>query len=313
MLRLRFIVSLLLTIAITLGYFYYVAQAICPVPITYEVGELDERFGLTLDDAKLAIAEAESVWEDATGQNLFTYEENADLTINFLYDERQALTDAEMAERNRLNTTANVNDQLQSRYDELIARYNDRQVAHERTVAAYEADLAAFNEQVAEYNETGGAPPEVFEELETKREALDATRAAINQEAEALNELVAEINRLSEEGNELITSYNQQVEQYNDTFSTHREFTQGTYRSTGNIDIYTFADREELVLVLAHELGHALSIEHVAGTESVMYFMIGEQPANLELSESDIAAFADVCGARTFWDTINLGFTTSFN
>ena len=310
--RSGFTISLIVTMLFSSGYFYYVAQAICPVPIEYQIGELDERFNLSKDEAKLAIAEAESVWEDATGQNLFTYRDDARFVVNFIYDERQALTDMERIERAKLSTVESVSDEVRSEYNRLILSYDEQQRSHEARVAAYEQDLQDFNDKVDAYNQSGGAPEEVFEELQAEENRLDQEREAINSSAGELNDLVQEINRLGERGNNLVERYNERVSEFNDAFSTHREFTQGTYTNQGAIDIYTFADETELQTVLAHELGHALSIGHVPGAESVMYYLIGGQPEELTLSEYDMAAFVEVCGSRSFWDTISLGVNQLF-
>lgn len=62
---------------------------------------------------------------------------------------------------------------------------------------------------------------------------------------------------------------------------------------------------DELVLVLAHELGHALGIGHVDEPGAVMHAMLHEggmlEPGRdrpLELSAADRAALIAVCGRR---------------
>lgn len=307
-----YLFALVTTVVFVSGYAYYAALAICPVPIEYSIGTLDDRFDITRDEAKLVAAEAEAVWEDATGRNLFSYNEEADFTINFVYDERQAFTKAELAERARLDETESASSEIQNRYEQLVEEYNELQVSHEEQVAGYEAALVRYNQRVEEYNQSGGAPASEFTALEAEAKRLETVQASINNTASTLNEMVAEINEIGERGNQLVELYNAGVENYNDTFNTHREFTQGTYTSDGEIDIYTFENEAELRLVIAHEFGHALSIDHVAGSESVMYFLIGEQPDPTALTTSDLEGFAEVCGYRDFWDTITLGFTSLF-
>lgn len=311
--RSGFVIALIVTVVFSTGYFYHVAKAICPIPVTYTIGQVDDRFGLTYDEIKLVLAEAESVWEDATGQNLFSYDEAGELVINFVYDDRQAFTEAASESRNELETTESASAALQAQYDQLVAAYDAKQQAHEQAVATYEAKLEAFNERVDHYNETGGAPTDVFDELKAASAALDRQRDALNDEAAELNDLVKQINDLGQQGNSLVEEYNNRINNHNNRFSTEREFTQGTYRSGGSIDIFTYNDLTDLRLVLAHEFGHALSIDHVAGSESVMYFLIENQPTELAISEQDLAAFQAVCTPRSTWDTIVLGVTTAFN
>lgn len=286
------------------GYFYVAISAICPIPIAYRLGELDERFNLSREDALAAIAGAEAVWEDAAKQELFVYDDSADFTVNFRYDDRQAFTEAEEARRAELSVAEQVNLTISEEYTALVTNYDALQETHESEVTRYERDLNRYNETVARYNAEGGAPEEAYAALRTDAAALEERRTALEDEREELNRLVEQINTISERGNSIVARYNDEVVEYNDSFGAAREFTQGTYSSEGRIDIYTFADRDELKLVLAHELGHALSIDHVPGSDSVMYFLIGEQSNPLQLSEADMATFVEVCGEGSSWSTI---------
>lgn len=296
--------TLVVTIIFASGYFFYTALAICPIPITYRIGELDSRFNLTEEEARLAVAEAESVWEDATGQNLFTYDAESNFTVNFVYDERQAFSEAEGTYREKLDSAEQVTETINGQYSELVAAYDELQVTYEAKTALYEAELAAYNETVATYNDAGGAPPDVYTELQATKRALAREQIAIEVLREKLNHLVDQINLVSTRGNAVVERYNDGVEKYNETFGKVREFTQGTYSTEGRIDIYTFANKAELQLVLAHELGHALGIDHVTGSASLMYFLISDQPTELTLSATDLEAFTAICGEGSGWDTI---------
>lgn len=302
--RSLFSVMLITTVLFAGGYFYNLAQAVCPIPIAYRIGELDDRFGLSLDEAKVAVAEAAEVWEVATGQNLFTYDDTADFTVNFVYDERQAFVSEEVAFSERLENAENINDALTTTYERLVSEYDTVKATLDRDTADFEVRLAAYNAAVAEQNDSGGAPPEVFAELNATRDALAAERARLNAAGEQLNALVDEINKLGEKGTQLIADYNETVGEFNERFGEAREFTQGDYRNDGRISIYTYKNERELQTVLAHEFGHALSLDHVAGEASVMYYLIGGQPAELTLSAEDLAEFNRVCGDMNLWDKI---------
>lgn len=286
------------------GYFYHVAQALCPAPLAYSIGEVDESFGLSLDDVRLALSDAESVWEDATGQNLFIYDETSAFTVNLVYDERQEFTDAEGNFKEKLDNTQSVSDSISQTYGKLIAGYNELQIVYSDNVALYEKNLLAYNAQVTEYNEQGGVTEELFATLEARKDALDAEQVSLNVLSQELKVMVQEINKIGDRGNVLVETYNRGVEEYNVTFGESREFTQGTYSTKKRIDIYTYADRDELRLVLAHELGHALSLDHVTNEESIMYFLIGEQGKEFAPTQEDMDEFIRVCSKKSFWDTI---------
>ncbi len=310
--RSSFFILLFTVILFSGGYLYFVVQAVCPVPLTYRIGEIDERFDIDIDGAKLAVAEAESVWEDSTGRNLFSYDEESDFTINFVFDERQALADAEDDYKERLDKTEGVNDAISEQYADLVSEYNKLQRTYDNRAEVYERALSVYNTKVQKYNSEGGAPPDIFEELEKEKNALDSQQSSLNALADELNAAVKEINRIGSQGNRLIETYNRGVEVYNQTFGESREFTQGDYQGT-MINIYTFSDETELELVLAHELGHALHVGHVEGEQSIMYYLIGQQPRDLALSETDILEFDRVCGEKSFWDRIETGIQLLFS
>ena len=302
--RSSFLILLITTMLFGGGYFYYVAQAICPTPLTYSIGEIDESFGLSLDDVRLALSDAEGVWEDATGQNLFLYDEDSELTVNFIYDERQARTDAEGNFKEKLDKTQSASDAINQTYSNLIANYDELQVVYSNKVDAYEKQLAAYNAQVTQYNEEGGVTEDMLEVLQERKQELDDKQATLNNMSTELNTMVSEINKIGDRGNVLVETYNKGVNEYNDRFGESREFTQGTYSSAKRIDIYTYADKDELRLVLAHELGHALSLDHVSNEESIMYFLIGKQPRSFNPTQEDMDEYIRVCSKKSFWSTI---------
>lgn len=289
------------------GYLYYMVEQICPIPHEYRIGVIDERFDLSSEEAQGIVEEAANIWETAVGRELFIFDEAGNLTINFVFDERQAFSEAETDFRERLDAAENINDAIGQTYEQLVDQYESVKSEYETKVTTYEARLSTYNETVRTYNEEGGAPQGEFERLEEEKNELDAEQAAINVLASQLNDLVEEINNIGEKGNTLIEAYNEEVTEYNQTFGESREFTQGDYQNE-TINIYTYKDFEELRVVLVHELGHALQLGHVDGEESIMYHLIGKQPRTGELSQSDIAEFNRICGDISFWDKMRVLF-----
>ena len=300
-------------IVVFLGYSYYTAESVCPAPISYRIGELDPQFNLATGTARAAIADAVHVWEGATHRDLFNYDPHAKFTINFIYDERQAYTSAEENYRDKLNTNKVVNDVISQQYTELTNQYNDLKSTYQTKKESYQQKLSDYNDEVNNYNQSGGAPKDVYKRLQATRAELDTERTDLNDMADQLNALIKRINDISAQGNALVDKYNTSVQQYNDTFGKSREFTQGTYQSNGKIDIYSYADQTELRLVLAHELGHALSLDHVENPKSIMYYLISQQPNPLHPSAEDLAEFTAVCGERSVWAKIEQGIRMNLN
>jgi hypothetical protein len=297
--RAVFFVSLLATGIFGVSYWYTATSHICPIPITYKLGTLDERFAIDKTELTKVLADAELVWEKAAGEDLFVYDEDSDFAINLIFDERQQLASTE--EEWRINL-----DQKQEEYETLLAkiktmaeRYQIEEASYNTRREEYEAKLSKYNAEVEKYNNEGGAPPEVYAKLKEEADHLGLLLKEFSPIERKLNQMTDEINQLGEKGNAMISAYNAEVEEYNEIFGTLETFTQGDYERT-RINIYKFTDAKELTQVIAHEFGHALGVGHVEGEESVMYYLMTERDFSA-LSETDVVAFKAVCGdSQTF-------------
>ena len=117
--------SLLLIISLAL-YWYAAVGQVCQAPLSYQiVGPIDERFGITEAQAAEAIKEAETVWEGVLGRELFyaTEGSRADVTINFVFGERQAAALAEVDLRERLEDKQMSSSDSQAQYGKLVDEY----------------------------------------------------------------------------------------------------------------------------------------------------------------------------------------------
>jgi hypothetical protein len=281
------------------GYWYYVVEAVCRVPISYSIGTIDPRFNLSYDEVRTAVSDAESMWEGATGRNLFTYDEVKGIPINYIYDDRQERTNTEQVLREELEEKQNLSEEVKDQYEDLSAQYDQLKAQYERQSDAYEVRLAAHNTEVARWNDGGGAPADVYEQLNIRQTELGKEQKDLNTIAYQLNLLVREINKLGDKGNVLVSAYNNVVETYNDNFEEEQEFTQGDYQGTA-INIYQYTTPEELRLVLAHEFGHALSLGHVKDPAAIMFSLMEQQSLETGITADDGAEFDRVCGKSSF-------------
>ncbi len=278
-------------------FWYYRVASICPIPLAYSIGTIDSRFAITDEQVQAVMAEAAAVWEIGTGRDLFVYDPAAPFTINFIFDDRQELTLEEHQLQDVLDRKEEISSSIREEYENLLTKYQRLKQMYETRVKTYENNLATHNGEVAYWNNQGGATKELYDRLNAEQEALNKESTALGTLAQSLNRLVDSINKLGEQGNETVQDYNNEVVAYNNRFYHAREFTQGDYYQ-GRINIYQFKDMDELRLVLTHELGHALSLDHVAGTDSVMYYLMSERNAPTVLSAADIVEFSRVCGVR---------------
>lgn len=265
------------------------------MPLTYRLGQLDSHFSITRDEAVARLAEAEKVWEDRVGRDLFVYDEAGTLVVDFVFDDRQAEADKEGASRKVLDEQFLETEKIKKTIEDLQKEYGEKSKTYEAEFQAYEKALMRHNDRVTRQNDQGGAAPEVYAALEKERQVLDQRLVELNTDAAALNAYADDINALGQKSNELVERYNQAVEVYNAEYGFSKEFTQGDYQD-GTIHIYTFSSPEELVAVLMHEFGHALGMDHVDDESSVMYYLLTASGSVPTLSSADMAAFRAVCG-----------------
>lgn len=282
---------------------YQETKAECPVPLTYRLGSIDPSFDLATSTALAYLRAAEVPWEQASARDLFLYEDSAtaDIKVNFIYDERQQTADAEASERSELDAEKTKSDVVRETLDKLQEEYQSIYDAYQEKSKSYQDRLSAYNAKVQRYNDRGGAPQNVYAELEAERKTLKGELDTLSTLSDQLNELAGRINQVGEEGNRLVEAYNTGVNTYNATFGFPREFTQGDYQGGGVINVYKFSDEAEVTTVLVHEFGHALGIDHVAGNTSIMYYLLEHTSTKPVLSAADRAAFLATCGEKLSW------------
>jgi len=287
--------ALVLSVSLAGVQWYQTTKFICPAPIEYRLGTIGESFDVTPSEAKAAIAEAADLWEKKVDKDLFIYTEDADFTINFIFDERQEVANAQTNDRDRLDAIAEQNDAFRTQIAQLQNTYESNQATFAAKRDAYDVDLRAYNDRVRQVNDRGGAGRDAFALLEEERISLERISNSLQQEATSLNDLAQQLNNLSNEGNRLIDTYNQEVQAYNSEYGEAHEFTQGDYQG-GEINVYKFSDNNELVAVLAHEFGHALGINHIEEPGALMYYLLDDELFDAPtLAASDIAAYQAVC------------------
>lgn len=288
-------IAFLATLILFGVYWYKSGATMCPAPITYRLGNIDQNFSLSPELARQHLASAEEIWESVFDRDLFVYDESSKFAVNFIFDDRQANADAETVTRQKLDKKQAENEALfktiesiQSEYERMVAQLDARRVA-------YETALLAYNKEVKTYNDRGGAPASEFARLEREKESLEVSATELKKMDNELSSMADRLNQLGERANREIALYNETINKYNKKYGHGEEFTQGDYQGD-SINIYKFSSDSELITVLAHEFGHALGIGHVAGEDSLMYYLLKDKEERLRLSESDQEAFYQVCG-----------------
>lgn len=304
--RLSILLLVLIATLFGSGFWYQYIDTTCRIPVHYRIGDVDEQFGTSPEEIARIVSNAEALWENSLNKELFVYDASLkSLPINLIFDERQAEAEKEAELRADIEAKEGMSEGVTAQYETLITEFRAKRKEYESRVVVYEAKLQKYNTEVNRWNEKGGAPEDIVGELRTRANALEAEKNALITLAEKLNTIADGLNHIGARGNELITDYNAIVNEYNAEFSEEREFAQGDYTNDA-INIYQFDSEEELTIVLAHELGHALSLKHVLGEESIMYHLMGAQTTETGIQEADKAEFVGVCTKKSIFENIFL-------
>ena len=280
----------------------------CSEPLTFRLGEIDERFSITENELIDLIKEAATVWSEAADTTVSEYDENGEIAINLVYAEIQQLSDSEKQYRDRLEYEEFSITVLENEYRRMNHRYEDEVKQYDEDSRNLQQKINRMNEWVVQKNEQGGFNEQDLSQYENRKSEIERIKRDLAQREIILERKANELNAKIDFLNEKIERKNRLVDEYNRTFSGVRKFTQGAYEWTagsGSINIFHFLDKDELRLVIAHEMGHALGIGHVSNPESVMYELMGAQSRKkIELTREDVAALEISCGQfkteRTF-------------
>lgn len=268
----------------------------CKKPILYSIGSFDERFGISIEDFKEYLREAESMWEKSVDKNLFIFEpddtKGDDLKVNLIYDYRQEATAKLKALGITVSDTKRSYDTLKSKYQTMQRDYLKLNGEYESKSKSFETKQKEYNKEVEDWNSKGGAPADVYKELNARALALKDELSALNDIEGDLNKKVDDINALVTVINRLAKTLNLNATELNTIGQKTRgeEFTQGEYKSSAEgreINIYEFSTEAKLVRVLTHEFGHALGLGHVDDPQAVMYRLNESKNEKLTKDETD--------------------------
>jgi hypothetical protein len=269
--------------------------------LRYRIGSVDLRFALNRQEVSDAVYQAVFLWEKAVGHTIFKEDPIGEIRIDFVYDERQAVTDT-------LKTISKDIDDAKASYHELMTRYEDMLVEVDQKKDAYTSDYTSYLKVLNVYQtEIDAANQKVLISKDEsrwfveKKHDLDSQLAELQVKRSDLQKTVDDLNTMVAVIGELASSHNSQVMNYKITCKDlSGEFDAGRYEMNiygeKSITIYHVKDRDKLVRALAHELGHAQGLKHSSNPDSIMYYL--NRSDSIKLLPEDILAMQARCSGN---------------
>jgi uncharacterized protein YukE len=255
--------------------------------VYYRIGTIDPRFNLSEDEARALVSDAAKIWEQPLGHQFFFYNPNTVFTINFIYDQRQKMTNTrQQAERvladgqDRHQAASDDFYQQKSALDEEFHRHADE-------LSALNARMSQHQQKVDWLNARGGVTQSEVQVMQAESDLIDRDVAVFNQYSTSLDAKQVNLQHQAQNIQSQVDVYNQQTRTYNQNYTGH-SFEAGRYNGD-MINIYDFDNKDNLRLILAHELGHALGLKHTNDSQSLMYPTLEKQDmVHFKLTQSDI-------------------------
>ncbi|MBN1545447.1 MAG: matrixin family metalloprotease [Syntrophaceae bacterium] len=293
----RSLVIFLILLAILL--FFFRTPGPCKEPLTYRIGAVDERFGLSRDQFSSLVGKAASVWGEPLNRDLFREEPDGKIVVELIYDYRQDATDKLKRLNYVIGNTRDSYDGLKDRHESLKTEYEQKRDELEGDFQAYNARVEGFNTENETGRRRGGLTQEAYNCLMEEKAELASLRTNLQLRQNEINKLVETMNSLVVVINEIAAAHNLEMVRYRDEGEKlGGEFSKGRYTLKGmreTITIYQFDGEESLIRVLVHEFGHALGLDHSEDPHAVMNRLVHDEES-FALTAADIMALKERCG-----------------
>jgi hypothetical protein len=278
----------------------------CAVPLAWRVARVDPEFAMSEEQAAATIQEAAALWESATNRELFRRDPDDGFPIRLVYDERQGRA-TERTQRQRALDTMRVAIEARreeitthrERYQASVADHRDRARELDRRINRHNAAVEELNAAAdppeprrRELEAAGAVLRRETEALEAERAALDEQQASLRADETRLDERMRDHQRLSEQLATVLPNEEVEAGVYREAVSRRG----GEVVEVGReIRLYRFTDADELRLLAAHEMGHALGLGHLDDPAAVMSARARGDALPSGLSSSDVELFRRTC------------------
>jgi len=142
--------------------------------MTYSIGNFDTQFSLSKEQFLSEMRRAEKIWETQAQRELFQFvETGGDLTINLIYDERQASIDELKKIGIVINNNKETYNALKAKYTTLTGVYDQQKKLLDGEIRELKIQQDAYEKDVSYWNSRGGAPKGEYEKLQARRKNIN--------------------------------------------------------------------------------------------------------------------------------------------
>ncbi|MFW1763309.1 matrixin family metalloprotease [Acinetobacter calcoaceticus] len=263
-------------------------------PLKYRIAFIDPRFQLTKEQLIEVCQQAAEIWHKETGKTYFSYDSEAQLTINLIYDDHQII---KSEQQENLNALLQKQEQWRIKNEEIILNkqeidqlssdLNKKKINLKAEFEHYQRDVAHFNQGEHRYS--------LADELKERQNQIQQISGNLQNESNNLNFRIQLLNKKIKELNQEQSDLTTLMTQFNiEQKASIQIFHKGLF-SQNQIQIYGYASLNDLRLTLAHEFGHALGLKHTTDPKSLMYPRLKEQDIhNFKLTDSDLELLGSI-------------------
>ena len=272
----------------------------CETPLTYRIGTIAPEFALSEAEVRTALAEAQAVWNDASERPLFAYAPDGDVVIHLRHDERQARSQAQQRARAAIDDVLSRYEELVQSHRALLREYQQERADYQAASERLEAQRDTLRDLAQQWDEADASKRNALVPTINQKQAdIERLKQRVMQQWEALEAQTQQVNALARKINRTVEQANTLIHDYNQQFGDREVFRKGKYVQRDDqraIVVYQLRDMGDLARVLAHELGHALGLNHVNDPAAIMYYRVtNDNRVRLALSAADREALQDLC------------------